>query len=1000
MVQANEKMPWVFQIHSKSISESSSTSNNSLTLRYSIYRVDLGHKVLSGQRELTVDRTAQTQTFSVDDRAPKVEGVYEVRFQFVRRSDKLWARLRPKDTVLEAIRVPMLVRSPPSTASPDPAGQSASWQTIGEIRPSQKAIGLDTATTLGQWLPDSAVRLIPGVRYVKGILNSGQAHGESISIIQPKNVFQAKLPIMAIGYPHRITIRCPRDQAKGLRIDFGHGADQTQSRFSSTVQSSDDLNHDLAFRQREMTSTSDPKSSSSDTRWLVQTYLYYPQHDDQIWISNLNESGTVAFESVTVTAGPSTTANLNRRQNTEGPKKREIVLAISDPDWMQTWTEDWQPADESSVCQPRSIGLHRSWLAAHRLVEQAQLMAASSVSIPLEHFDPVLTGPTPDDHVADIEATALHIFNRFQLNIKPSVSLEKKQANSLERSIHRLSEFHCVDGFVISVGQQSQIAEDVLAVLQRASRSKHLFVRADASLEASTKQAIADIEDAILVSKFDGLGSIRPAAKFVSAGTSQNRCVAMDDHPIARQEPANCLFEIIRRSNPNVILIDESVVRGTINQNLNRIIRSYEAFPIASISQIAPLNAEDGTCQIVQAISEDQILISFSNLAPWDSIIGLESGGNADSLLSEPLLWERIDDESFASINGLKLSQGLIVPARETVLLRSRFPVPMSARDSISSWRWKSQVVGGEPIVNQIKKDVTGIVERVGMLSDPVSNDHLNNGSFETVGEMGLVGWLHAQHPPGCVVVDSKESSDGVKSIRLATDQAVSARTWLVSDTIEVPTSGRLAVSMALRGSHHPEKPVANTASSKNQPTASDQASNLAKTKQRITPPSDNVQRLRVSLEGTQAGVPIRKSAEVEIPCTETWQPRSIVLEVDSLDPSTTESLRLTIDSMTPGLVWIDDVRLHDDFSTARERTDLQTQAFLAVEGLHRGNLTPSANLLMNRWASRLLEQSNQEEETTEKPSDSTEPAKSPLNEDVQEIANKNRAWLLDRLRF
>ncbi|KAA1260756.1 hypothetical protein LF1_32970 [Rubripirellula obstinata] len=1004
IVQANEKMPWVFQIQATSSSDSADIDDDPLTLSYSVHQAGLGHKVLSGRREILFAETEQSQTISLDDRSPKEAGVYEVRFQLVRRSDNLWARLRPKEIVLEELRVPMLVQLPPSAVSPLSSRQSTSWQTIGEIRPS------DTAMALGQWLPDSAARLIPGVRYVKGNLQKGQADGESISIVQPKSVFQAKLPIMAIGYPHRITIRCPRDQARGLRIDLGHGADQTQSRFSSLVQSRDSVSHLGAYRQDENGQATndqgdDPSRTASDDRWLTRTYLYYPQPDDQVWLTNLNESDPVAFESITVTAGPATSTNLVYRKSVGGPMMRGIVLSISDPSWIQTWTEDWQSVDESPVCEPRSIGLHQSWLAAHRVVEQAQAMGASSLSIPVAPIEFSSPSTAIDDQEADSEAVVLNVFERFDIAIKPQVSLVGNQADSLQQTIKRFSEFRCFDGLVITMDQSSEVTKDTLDVLKKLSRTKRLLVRTDGRLNEKTQQDIAGIEGAVLVANFDFSGSVRPASDFSSAGSPRMTGVAVIDDPIARQDPAGCLFEIIHRSSPSVVVIDEAVVKGTVDDQLNRISKSFEALPVSSVKQLEPLDPGDGTCQIDQAIVENRVLISLSNLAPWNSIIQLESlndsngAAGAEALLSDAVLWERIDDGSFESMNGLKLTQGLDVAARQTLLLRSRFPVPPTSQVGMASWRWSSRVAGGDRVVDQIKKNVTEIVERVGMLSDPASNDQLNNGSFETVGEMGLVGWLHAQHPPGCVVVDSEQASDGAKSIRLKTDQAVSARTWLVSDTIEVPASGRLAVSMALRGDQIAGEP-SSVPHPQNRATVPDQGVSVKSTPPQADPTSEKVQHLRVSLEGTQAGVPIRKSADVEIQRSGIWQPRRIVLEVDSIDPSTTDSLRLTIDSMTPGLVWIDDVRLHDDFSTARERTDLQRQAFLAVEGLHRGNLTPSANLLMNRWASRLLEQSDQSGDASEKPLLSTESAKSNLIEDVPEVANRNRVWLLERLRF
>lgn len=1004
IVQANEKMPWVFNIRASDDSDTAETALDPLTLRYSIHRVDLGHRVLSGQREIIATETDQLQTISLDDRAPKVEGVYEVRFQLVRRSDKLWARLRPKEIVLEEVRVPMLVQLSPTEATANPTP----WQVIGEIRPS------DTAMALGQWLPDSAARLIPGVRHVKGNLQKGEAFGETVSIVQPKSVFQAKLPIMATGYPHRITIRCPHDQAGGLRIDLGQGVDQTQSRLSSVIQSRDAslMNQRTAYHQTG-NQHSGNSGAPSDDRWLTRTFLYYPQLDDQIWLTNLNESSSVAFESIEVTAGPATPMNLKPRKTMDGRAMRQVVMSISDLNWTQAWTDDWQAVGESAACKPRAIELHRVWVAAHRAVEQAQQMGASSLAIPLNLDDPTL-----NDSAIDRENIAMHVFDQFDISIKPSVTFNNNQVGRLEQTAQRFTKFHCFDGVVIAIDQPMDVSKSAIDVLQRVSRSKRLLVRTPSTpLNQKSRERVWSIKGAVLVSNFDCSGSFHPASELSSTGSPGTTGVALVDSTIAYQNPSACLFEMIHRVGPSVVIIGESVARGMVDDRLRRICKSYEALPADSIMEIASLDLGDGTCQVTHAMVQDRVLISLSNQAPWDSIVKLElvGGSNtssgAESLLSDAVLWERIDDGSFYSTNGSQLSQGLNVPARDTVLLRSRFPVSQSSHSAVDSWRWSAQISGGESVVSQIKKDVTEIVERMGMLSDPDANDQLNNGSFETVGEMGLVGWLHAQHPPGCVMVDSEVASDGSKSVRLKTDRAVSARTWLVSDTITAPASGRLAISMALRGEDLRSETKYNEVdaseghssvdASSNQ---GDQASQAARAGSAVLSvqkmPSEKPHHLRVSLEGTQSGAPIRKSADVEIPRSGTWQPRRIVLEVDSFDPSTTDSLRLTIDSMTPGLIWVDDIRIHDDFSTARERTDLQTQAFLAVEGLQRGNLTPSAKLLVNRWASRLLEESNRAEQQTEMPSLSSESAKSAFGEDVPEVANRNRVWLLERLRF
>jgi hypothetical protein len=295
------------------------------------------------------------------------------------------------------------------------------------------------------------------------------------------------------------------------------------------------------------------------------------------------------------------------------------------------------------------------------------------------------------------------------------------------------------------------------------------------------------------------------------------------------------------------------------------------------------------------------------------------------------------------------------------VALKSTSPAPGAAIKS-----WESHVAGGQPALDTIKKDVSAIVSRLGMLSDWSVYPALSNGGFEQSGGVGLVGWLHAQHPPDSVIVDSKESVEGSRSVLLTTDDRFASRTWLVSETFAPPESGRLAVSLACRG-------------------------------ELSSSGSDNVHRLRVSIEGTQGGQPLREFAEFDVPRDGKWQARAVVLQLDSIERSAVQTLRLTIDSLSPGRVWIDDVRLHDWFPLDKERGELQSQAFLSVQGLQRGNLTPSARLLQNHWAKSLLT----ELASREPPAviDSS-PTRDKTDDEVPGVAQRIRDWLPRPLRF
>ena len=116
-----------------------------------------------------------------------------------------------------------------------------------------------------------------------------------------------------------------------------------------------------------------------------------------------------------------------------------------------------------------------------------------------------------------------------------------------------------------------------------------------------------------------------------------------------------------------------------------------------------------------------------------------------------------------------------------------------------------------------------------------------------------------------------------------------------------------------------------------------------------------NVVKVRVSLEGIEDGVPIRFSQTLEAAVQDGWQNYPMVLETVGWEPNRVKSLRTTIDLLSPGVIRIDDVRVHRQFATTQQQESLQKRAFLAVQGFKRGNLTQSSDLLSNVHVDELL---------------------------------------------
>lgn len=405
------------------------------------------------------------------------------------------------------------------------------------------------------------------------------------------------------------------------------------------------------------------------------------------------------------------------------------------------------------------------------------------------------------------------------------------------------------------------------------------------------------------------------------------------------------------KEDHEILAVALSFAGDSISDIAKEMLQTVSATPAGQLSNIRPVDPSDTTVRVRAGVSTQHGYVSIINLAPWKSEVDLEFASDAK--------WSVVGNTKSAQDI---LRQADVRPSHARItLLPGQLVLLKTVLESsdVSVRSWTSGVGGGLEQIERIKLDVTSIVERIGLLSELDGSISLRNGGFEQTGGIGLVGWMHAQHPPGCVQIDDKESFEGIQSLVMTTDPSVSARTWIVSESIEVPESGRLAVSLVMRADK------------------SDDASPHP---------------MRVSIETTRSGKPHRFSADFGVPRNGQWGSRQIVLETDGLEKQNVDSLRLTVDSLAGGQVWLDDVRLHHWFPTAKERDELQSLAFLAVQGLQHGNLSPSSRLLQNQWARYLLSRGPSKEI---KPTDETV---APVNEPG--VAAKIRSWLPRPLRF
>ncbi len=336
--------------------------------------------------------------------------------------------------------------------------------------------------------------------------------------------------------------------------------------------------------------------------------------------------------------------------------------------------------------------------------------------------------------------------------------------------------------------------------------------------------------------------------------------------------------------------------------------RSFTQLPAATMATVPAENGAPSSLRVRQWRGAEQSVISVVNLAPWPLAVDLEFDQEVD--------FTSLKKSHSSAQRGNGAAQNrhmLLVEPGQLVAGRTDRPA------CLVTWRERRNI--DPQTLQRISDRVQDLAARVALLTTPRVYPELLNGSFSELADQSIPGWMVAQHPPGSVQLASLGFDD--KHSLLLTNSSNNAKTWAISSSFRPPATGRLAVSL--------------------------QARCLVQT------PSTAPLSLQVSIEGRRRDQPFRSSKTFQPRTDGNWQIEPLMLEIPRLPDDDIEDLRLTIDLLTPGKVWIDDVRLYDFFLTPAERTELQSQTFLAAKKMRQGDLTAAAKLFDSYWGRFLM---------------------------------------------
>ena len=232
---------------------------------------------------------------------------------------------------------------------------------------------------------------------------------------------------------------------------------------------------------------------------------------------------------------------------------------------------------------------------------------------------------------------------------------------------------------------------------------------------------------------------------------------------------------------------------------------------------------------------------------------------------------------------------------------------------------WQAQV--GREVLAQLRSSVGDLRGRANRLRDPQPLRVLANPDFEAPVQDGvLTGWEYSRGPGMSVKLDSGKSRNGVRSLQVRSDGPV---TWVRSNPFPAPTTGRLSVWVWLK----------------------------------IDDPN-NQPPLQLAIEGRLNGQPYYRPARVGASddwsgpappaLTSEWAP--YLVRIDNLPSIGLTDLRVAIDMMGRGEVWVDDVQVFDLWFDKTERTELLKKSAFASFVLGKGEVTQCGRLLQGYW--------------------------------------------------
>ena len=337
---------------------------------------------------------------------------------------------------------------------------------------------------------------------------------------------------------------------------------------------------------------------------------------------------------------------------------------------------------------------------------------------------------------------------------------------------------------------------------------------------------------------------------------------------------------------------------------LKEVLSAYRLLPNEPFETVA---GETQPVTIRKLARDGQTYVYLVNDSPWSATVTLTIDVPPDCTM------ERLGESS-----GI----GPLVPAPGgaswKIALRPYDLV--AARFSTGSLRLRDARANvSQLVLRNLQRRIHDLGARVAALKEPQPMPVPENADFESPSQDDQIpGWTATTGMGSSVAIDRTQKRGGDQSIKLATSsQPVS----IVSAPFDPPTTGRIAIDLWLRAGEHGLPSV-----------------RIALEGQLVDGKFDTYGMIPpVAADGMSGG----------------WV--RYTFRVDDVPSEGLSNLRVRLDVLGPGEVWIDDVKVFDLPFTDSERFELSKLISLASVKLEAGQLADCARLLEGYWPQFLV---------------------------------------------